>query len=170
MATTATITLSSDISDDGLALTKTATLQKAGTTAAMEMTTGLARKTITGNTVGTFVPLILSAAKNGGAAKVYIANTSTDTTEFVNINIGTSSGQEVGKLYAGDWCFFPWTQTDANADGEQNANYNSVDTDDRGNRDNDNGVEGDASVKLSDIPFPSPPDSKFWFHEVSYKN
>ena len=116
MATTATITLSSDISDDGLALTKTATLQKAGTTAAMEMTTGLARKTITGNTVGTFVPSILSAAKNGGAAKVYIANTSTDTTEFVNINIGTSSGQEVGKLYAGDWCFFPWTQTDANAD------------------------------------------------------
>ena len=116
MATTATITLSSDISDDGLALTKTATLQKAGTTAAMEMTTGLARKTITCNTVGTFVPLILSAAKNGGAAKVYIANTSTDTTEFVNINIGTSSGQEVGKLYAGDWCFFPWTQTDANAD------------------------------------------------------
>ena len=116
MATTATITLSSDISGDGLALTKTATLQKAGTTAAMEMTTGLARKTITGNTVGTFVPLILSAASNGGAAKVYIANTSTDPTEWVNINIGTSSGQEVGKLYAGDWCFFPWTQTDANAD------------------------------------------------------
>ena len=116
MATTATITLSSDISDDGLALTKTATLQKAGTTAAMEMTTGLARKTITGNTVGTFVPLILSAAKNGGAAKVYIANTSTDPTEWVNINIGVSSGQEVGKLYAGDWCFFPWTQTDDNGD------------------------------------------------------
>ena len=59
------------------------------------------------------------------------------------------------------------TQTDANADREQNANYNSVDTDDRGNRDNDNGVEGDASVKLSDIPFPSPPDSKFRFHETS---
>ena len=116
MATTATITLSSDISGDGLALTKTATLQKAGTTAAMEMTTGLARKTITGNTVGTFVPLILSAAKNGGAAKVYIANTSTDPTEWVNINIGVSSGQEVGKLYAGDWCFFPWTQTDDNGD------------------------------------------------------
>jgi hypothetical protein len=89
----------------------------------MEMTTGLARKTITGNTVGTFVPLILSSdlatntvSKVGPAAKVYIANTSTDPTEWVNINIGTSSGQEVGKLYAGDWCFFPWTQTDANAD------------------------------------------------------
>ena len=123
MATTATITLSSDISGDGLALTKTATLRKGGTTAPIEMTTGLARKTITGNTVGTFVPLILSSdlatntvSKVGPAAKVDIANTSTDTTEFVNINIGTSSGQEIGKLYAGDWCFFPWTQTDANAD------------------------------------------------------
>tara|TARA_R110000765_G_scaffold84140_1_gene162968 strand:- start:138 stop:578 length:441 start_codon:yes stop_codon:yes gene_type:complete len=116
MATTAQITLSSDISGDGLALTQRATLQKAGTTAEMEMTSGLARKTITGNTVGTFVPLILSSAANGGAAKVYIANKSEDVTEWVNINIGTSSGQELGKLYAGDWCFFPWTQTDANAD------------------------------------------------------
>ena len=117
MATTATINLaSSDISGDGLALTKQVTLRKAGTTAEIEMTTGLARKTITGNTVGTFIPLILSSAAAGGAAKVYIANKSTDGTEFVNINIGTSSGQELGKLYAGDWCFFPWTQSDANAD------------------------------------------------------
>ena len=124
MATTATITIASaDISGDGLALTQQATLRKAGTTAEIEMTTGLARKIITGNTVGTFVPLILSSdlatnavSKVGPAAKVYIANKSEDVTEFVNINIGTSSGQEIGKLYAGDWCFFPWTQTDANAD------------------------------------------------------
>ena len=112
MATTASITLASaDISGDGLALTKQATLRKAGTTAEIEMTTGLARKTITGNTVGTFVPLILSADQAGGAAKIYIANKSEDVTEFVNINIGTSSGQEIGKLYAGDWCFFPWDGT-----------------------------------------------------------
>ena len=117
MATTASITLASaDISGDGLALTKQATLRKAGTTAEIEMTTGLARKTITGNTVGTFVPLILSANQAGGAAKIYIANKSEDVTEFVNINVGTSSPQELGKLYAGDWCFFPWTQSDANAD------------------------------------------------------
>ena len=117
MATTASITLASaDISGDGLALTKQATLRKAGTTAEIEMTTGLARKTITGNTVGTFVPLILSANQAGGAAKIYIANKSEDVTEFVNINVGTSSPQELGKLYAGDWCFFPWTQSDTNAD------------------------------------------------------
>ena len=117
MATTATITIASaDISGDGLALTKQATLRKAGTTAEIEMTTGLARKTITGNTVGTFVPLILSADQAGGAAKIYIANKSEDVTEFVNINVGTSSPQELGKLYAGDWCFFPWTQSDDNAD------------------------------------------------------
>tara|TARA_R110002167_G_scaffold156879_2_gene351672 strand:- start:868 stop:1311 length:444 start_codon:yes stop_codon:yes gene_type:complete len=117
MATTATITLSSaDISGDGLNLVKTATLLKAGTTNNMVQTTGLARKTITGNTVGTAVPLILSSGKNAGAAKVYISNKSEDSTEFINVTIGTSSGQEIGKLYAGDWMFFPWTQTDANAD------------------------------------------------------
>lgn len=117
MATTATISLASaDISGDGLSITNSATLMKAGTTSEMVQTTGLAKKTITGNTVGTPVPLILSAASNGGAAKVYIANKSEDPTEYINITIGTSSGQEIGRLYAGDWLFMPWTQTDANAD------------------------------------------------------
>jgi hypothetical protein len=117
MATTATISLASaDISGDGLAITNAATLMKAGTTSDMVQTTGLAKKTITGNTVGTPVPLVLSAASNGGAAKVYIANKSEDPTEYINVTIGTSSGQEIGRLYAGDWLFMPWTQTDANAD------------------------------------------------------
>lgn len=117
MATTATISLASaDISGDGLSITNSATLMKAGTTSEMVQTTGLAKKTITGNTVGTPVPLILSAASNGGAAKVYIANKSEDPTEYINITIGTSSGQEIGRLYAGDWLFMPWTQTDDNAD------------------------------------------------------
>tara|TARA_R100000234_G_scaffold116790_1_gene94286 strand:- start:799 stop:1242 length:444 start_codon:yes stop_codon:yes gene_type:complete len=117
MATTATITLAStDISGDGLALTNAATLLKAGTTTNMAQTTGLARKTITGNTVGTPVPLILSAGSNAGAAKIYISNKSEDATEYVNVTMGTSSGQEIGRLYAGDWMFMPWTQTDANAD------------------------------------------------------
>jgi hypothetical protein len=117
MATTAQISLASaDISGDGLALTNIATLSKAGTTTDMVQTTGLARKTITGNTVGTPVPLILSAGSNAGAAKVYISNKSEDVTEYVNITMGTSSGQEIGRLYAGDWLFMPWTQTDANAD------------------------------------------------------
>lgn len=117
MATTATISLASaDISGDGLSITNSATLMKAGTTSEMVQTTGLAKKTITGNTVGTPVPLILSTASNGGAAKVYIANKSEDPTEYINITIGTSSGQEIGRLYAGDWLFMPWTQTDDNAD------------------------------------------------------
>ena len=117
MATTATISLASaDISGDGLAITNAATLMKAGTASDMVQTTGLAKKTITGNTVGTPVPLVLSAASNGGAAKVYIANKSEDPTEYINVTIGTSSGQEIGRLYAGDWLFMPWTQTDANAD------------------------------------------------------
>ena len=108
MATTATISLASaDISGDGLAITNAATLMKAGTTSDMVQTTGLAKKTITGNTVGTPVPLVLSAASNGGAAKVYIANKSEDPTEYINVTIGTSSGQEIGRLYAGDWMFIP---------------------------------------------------------------
>ena len=42
--TTATLTITSDINTDALALTTTHTLNKAGTTLGLEQTTGLAKK------------------------------------------------------------------------------------------------------------------------------
>ena len=53
------------------------------------------------------------------ANKVYIANHATDETYYVEIMI---DAQNVGRLYAGDWMFIPWSAEDANADIEITAN------------------------------------------------
>mgnify|MGYP003657488836 FL=1 len=107
--TTATITLSSaDIQSDVLALTKQATLYKGGTTTGLEQTTGLQKTIFTATT--NIVLFDSTTLGVGGASKVYIANKSTDASEFVTITI---NAQIVGRLYAGDWMFTPWSQSDA---------------------------------------------------------
>jgi len=105
---TATITLSSDIQSDNLAFTKDKILFKAGTEQNLDQTTGLNKIILTATT--NIVLLDSSAAGVGKAAKVYIANKSTDASEFVTITI---NAQIVGRLYAGDWMFIPWSQSDA---------------------------------------------------------
>jgi len=108
--TTATITLSSaDIQSDVLALTKQATLNKANTTTGLDQTTGLNKIIFTSLSAITLIPE--TAAGLNKAAKVYIANKSTDASEFVTITI---HAQKIGKLYAGDWMFIPWSQIDGN--------------------------------------------------------
>ena len=106
--TTAQITLSSsDLTSDALALTSTATLYDTGTTTGITSTTGIARKTTSASSQYT---LFDGDAYANGSHKVYIKNTSTVATEYVTIEINS---EQMGKLYAGDWCFFPW---EANAD------------------------------------------------------
>ena len=108
--TTATITLSSaDIQSDVLALTKQATLNKGGTTTGLEQTTGLNKVIYTATT--NIVLLDSTALGVGKAAKVYIANKSTDASEYVTLTI---NAQIIGRLYAGDWMFIPWSQIDSN--------------------------------------------------------
>ena len=107
--TTATITLSSaDIQSDVLALTKQATLNKANTTTGLDQTTGLNKVIYTATT--NIVLLDSTVLGVNKAAKVYIANKSTDASEYITITI---NAQIVGKLYAGDWMFIPWSQSDA---------------------------------------------------------
>jgi hypothetical protein len=43
------------------------------------------------------------------ANKVYICNSSTDDTDYIVITI---KNEEIGRLYAGDWMFFPWSAPD----------------------------------------------------------
>tara|TARA_R100001369_G_scaffold10253_2_gene23212 strand:+ start:174 stop:587 length:414 start_codon:yes stop_codon:yes gene_type:complete len=105
---TATITLSSDIQSDNLEFFKDKILYKAGTEQNLDQTTGLNKIILTATT--NIVLLDSSAAGVGKAAKVYIANKSTDASEFVTITI---NAQIVGRLYAGDWMFIPWSQSDA---------------------------------------------------------
>lgn len=112
--TTAAITLSSaDLTGDALALSTTSTLTKAGTTSGLDQTTGVGRKTTTATSdVTLFAAADYTDDKNH---KVYIKNTSTVATEYVQIKIG---GTEVGRLYSGDWLFIPWNAdtTATNAD------------------------------------------------------
>ena len=106
--TTATITLSSaDLTGDALSLSSTATLTKAGTLTGLSQTTGIGRKTTTATSQ---YVLFDGDAYESSAHKVYLKNTSTVATEYFTIEINS---EQMGKLYAGDWCFFPW---EANAD------------------------------------------------------
>jgi len=106
--TTATITLSSgDLTGDALALSTTATLTKAGTLTGLTQTTGVGRKTTSATSQYT---LFDGDAYANGSHKVYLKNTSTTATEYLTIEINS---EQMGKLYAGDWAFFPW---EANAD------------------------------------------------------
>jgi len=106
--TTATITLSSgDLTGDALALSTTATLTKAGNSTGLTQTTGIGRKT----TSATSQYILFDGdAYGNGAHKVYLKNTSTIAGEFLTVEINS---EQMGKLYAGDWAFFPW---EANAD------------------------------------------------------
>ena len=102
--TTATLTLSSsDLLTDNLSLSTTHTLYQDGTTA-----TGLDEVTYSRHNIptGTNFDLIPeSAALSEDASYVYISNKSTDDTYYVIISI---NDEPIGRLYAGDWAFFPW--------------------------------------------------------------
>jgi len=114
MATTATFTLTSaDIAGDQANVSKTATCTKAGATTYLDQTTGLNRVHLR-STVNK-VLLGANAEGNDLAAKVYIINKATDPSLYVTVTI---NAQTIGKLYAGDWMFIPWSQTDEAADIE----------------------------------------------------
>ena len=114
MATTATITLTSaDIAGDPVNVSKTATCTKAGATTDLDQTTGLNRVHLRSATNKTL--LAANAEGNDLAAKVYIINKSTDASLYLTVTI---NAQTIGKLYAGDWMFFPWSQTDTSANIE----------------------------------------------------
>jgi len=113
--TTATITLSSaDLTGDTLALSTTATLTKAGTATGMDQTTGVARKTYTQDTSD----ILIDGADyaDNKAHKIYLKNVSTTVDEYFDISFGSSTAADVslGRLYAGDWAFFPYNGVDSN--------------------------------------------------------
>ena len=112
--TTATITLSStDLLSDELALTTTATLTGAGNSTGLTGTGGLGRKTT--SSTSQYILFDADDYPSGAAKahKVYLKNTSTDPAEYFTI---THNAEEIGRLYAGDWAFFPWNNHDGAAD------------------------------------------------------
>ena len=116
MATTATMTLTSDLMTGNLSVSAATTMMKAGTSAddLDQMRMGY-NKIPTGTS---FDLLDATAAGIDKATKVYICNESTDETYYVTIVIDAKT---IGRLYAGDWMFIPWNQDDATHDLEVTA-------------------------------------------------
>ena len=112
--TTATITLSSsDIADNNISISNTATLTTAGTDTGITKTTGISRKTFATNSNVILLDhgLTSGIAENVTAdksAKVYIRNVNSrgDGTKYVNILL---AAVEIGRLYGGDWMLIPWS-------------------------------------------------------------
>ena len=108
---TATLTLTStDIAGDPVNVTKTSSCYKADSTTPLDQTAGLNKIILTTTTNKELY--IATAAGDNKAAKIYICNKSTTPSEYVTITI---NAQDIGKLYAGDWMFMPWSQTDTAA-------------------------------------------------------
>ena len=111
--TTATITLaSSDLADNALSISNTATLFTAGTNTGITETTGLGRKKFasSSNIVlldGGLTSGIAADVTADKSAKVYLKNMNDrgDGTKYVNILL---AAVEIGRLYGGDWMFIPW--------------------------------------------------------------
>ena len=125
MAITAAISLTSaadDLTSNALSLSTSTALTQAGGSTAIASTTGLARTTTAtvGSTalIDSVVLYRADVCTDNGANKVYIKNISTTPAEYVTVYLtGDRGGEthtyvsgliELGRLYAGDFAFFPW--------------------------------------------------------------
>ena len=115
MAITSSFTLTSaagDLVTDALTLSTTANLTQAGGSTAIAQTSGLARTNFTVGGSAPFASKIIFRANDAtadGANKVYLKNLSTTPAQYFTVYIDQ---EEMGRLYAGDWAFFPWSATD----------------------------------------------------------
>tara|TARA_R110000744_G_scaffold185123_1_gene304529 strand:- start:541 stop:963 length:423 start_codon:yes stop_codon:yes gene_type:complete len=116
MATTATITLASDIMPNYGGYSKTMTLTAAGTLIDIDSTTGFSRRKLATTTITDIVTMAneLVETKDSTAAKIYIKNIGYKGVESKdNFVLITVKAQPVGRLYGGDWLLMPLTGIDA---------------------------------------------------------
>jgi hypothetical protein len=121
MATTATISISSDIAPGFGGISKSMTMTKAGALTDIEETTGFSRRKLAATTAVDLITMAneLVEPSDNTAAKVYVRNVGDgkgtfDKSTYVTISIGDTGGtpQEVGRLYGGDWLLMPLTVVD----------------------------------------------------------
>ena len=115
--TTASLTITSaDLVGDALSLSTTKELHKAGTTVGLEETTGMAYIYLTATTSLDIFPILpASPAGQNKQSWVYICNKATDETHYITVTIAAT---EIGRLYAGDYLFMPYSQIAQKADIE----------------------------------------------------
>ena len=110
MATiTASLTLASpDLLTNALAFSTTNNLTTAGSATGLSLTAGLARTNFTNDPIQSKVIYRSDDATTDNANKIYLKNLSTTVTEYFTVFIDQ---EEMGRLYAGDFAFFPWSAT-----------------------------------------------------------
>ena len=105
MATTATLTLSSDMLSSPISISASTTLTKAALTTDLElieMGRGTIAETDASKTAEFGLGTTLGIDK---AAKLFLVNKATDPTYYIDVDIHDTN---LGRLYAGDWMFIPW--------------------------------------------------------------
>jgi|TARA_R100000005_G_C4985415_1_gene193900 hypothetical protein len=121
----------SDLTSSPINFTKTMTMTKAGTNTGLELTSGLIRRKLTATTLIDLVTVGAQMYGTPGASKankLYIKNTGSSSTEYIDVAIGDSesdSGEELlatggnskitlGRLYGGEWMLIPFEGTSNN--------------------------------------------------------
>lgn len=129
--TTATLTITSaDLTTDALSLSSSKNLNAAGVATGLSQVEGVARKRLAGD-ASNAQNYVIADASNAkftadGASKIYVKNLSTSNAEFLTVivgidsgnNNGTFQGQEIGRLYGGDFMFIPWSASTTNTDSD----------------------------------------------------
>ena len=116
MATTATISISSDIAPGFGGINASMTFTQAGTITDIDSTTGFQIRKLSAASVVDLVTMAneLVEPKDSVAAKIYIRNIGYKgiIDKSVGVTIGITS-EPIGKLYGGDWMMMPLTCVDA---------------------------------------------------------
>ena len=128
MATTATISISSDVMSGFGGINESMTLTQAGNTTDIDSTTGFQIRKLAAASEVDLITMAnaLVEPEDSQAAKVYIRNIgdgkdNIDKSTYVTVGIGAnqvqddagaSASQPIGRLYGGDWMLFPVTGVD----------------------------------------------------------
>ena len=116
MATTATISIASDIVPGFGGINESMTLTQAGNIVDIDSTTGFARRKLSATGAVDLVTMAneLVEPKDSVAAKIYIRNIGYKGVidKSVGVTIGINS-EPIGILYGGDWMVMPLTCIDA---------------------------------------------------------
>ena len=116
MATTATVSISSDIAPGFGVINESMTLTQAGTLTDIDSTTGFAIRKLSATSTVDLITMAneLVEPEDSVAAKIYIRNIGYQDTidKSVGVTIGVNA-EPIGKLYGGDWMMMPLTCIDA---------------------------------------------------------
>jgi len=116
MATTATISLSSDIAPGFGGVSESMTLTQAGNILDIDTTTGFQIRKLSATAAVDLITMAseLVEPKDSVAAKIFIRNIGHKGVidKSVGVTIGVKS-EPIGKLYGGDWMMMPLTCVDA---------------------------------------------------------